>query len=167
MLLPLNEQKAQMTKVEKPLQISPNLDSGTVGTANVELNAIMKKCFQAREVSASEGNQRGCIHFTQPGGAERIWQSFSYWHLFDQTNSHSRTVAAGLIQTPRQIQRRRRVSSALGALSTNTAELVLPANSLSTGLHFSVGRQKIWNDVFLLYLPVKVGHFTVRTSGRF
>lgn len=46
MILPLNESKPRMTKVGKLLQLSLNLNSGTVGTPNIELNAIMKKCFQ-------------------------------------------------------------------------------------------------------------------------
>lgn len=54
-----------MTKVEKLLQLSLSLNSGTVGTPNIELNAIMKKCFQPKKCLC-EGNRRGCIHFAQP-----------------------------------------------------------------------------------------------------
>lgn len=75
-----------ITKVEKLLQLSLNLNSGTVGTPNIELNAIMKKCFQPKRCLCKR-SRRSFIHFTQPRGAERIWQSFSYWQLFDQTNS--------------------------------------------------------------------------------
>lgn len=75
-----------MTKVEKLLQLSLNLNSGTVGTPNIELNAIMKKCFQPKEVSVRRKPEKLYSFHTAPG-AERIWQSFSYWQLFDQANS--------------------------------------------------------------------------------
>lgn len=85
-----------MTKVEKLLQLSLSLNSGTVGTPNIELNAIMKKCFQPKEVPV-RGKPERLYSFCTAAGGERIWQSFSYWQLFDQTNSAPYTIAAGLI----------------------------------------------------------------------
>lgn len=86
-----------MTKVENLRQLSLSLNSGTVGTPNIELNAIMKKCFQPMRC-LREGNQRSCIHFTQP----RVLRGYgSLFHigscLIRLTALFSRTIAAGLI----------------------------------------------------------------------
>lgn len=78
--------KAPMTKVEKLPQLSLSLNSGTVVTPNIELKAITKKCFQPREVPV-RGKPEKLYSFCTAAGAERIWQSFSYWQLFDQTYS--------------------------------------------------------------------------------
>lgn len=78
--------KAPMTKVEKLPQLSLSLNSGTVVTPNIELKAITKKCFQPREVPVRRKPEK-LYSFCTAAGAERIWQSFSYWQLFDQTYS--------------------------------------------------------------------------------
>lgn len=77
-----------MTKAEKLPWLS--LNSGTVWTPNIELNAIMKKCFQTEE--PVRGKPETLCSPCRAAGAERIWQPFSYWELFDQTNS----AAAGM-----------------------------------------------------------------------
>lgn len=55
-----NGPKASITKAVKPTQLSLSLSSGTVGTANVELNALIKKKKKSpiKEVSV-RGKQRG------------------------------------------------------------------------------------------------------------